>query len=148
MWIRWADLPAWGNGERRIPFPEDKGRPERFHLEPRLRGRILWLMEERNQLREQSQGGLSNRPPFSKSLLWDVSEDSIDWEKHRGFVIGRVLNRGKWSDWQTLKQLYPLDVIREEVIRIPDLSPKAIAFCAAVLGLRKNQFRCQTTSPS
>ena len=86
-------------------------------------------------------------PPFSESLLWDVSPDSIEWEAHRGFVIGRVLNRGKWSDWQTLKKLYSLNVIAEEVTRIRDLSPKAVAFCMAVFDLRKEQFRCQNPSP-
>ena len=85
--------------------------------------------------------------PFSENLLWDVSPDSIDWDEHRGFVISRVLNRGKWSDWQALKERYSLEIIAEEVTRIRDLSPKAIAFCVAVLGLSKEQFRCQNPSP-
>lgn len=86
-------------------------------------------------------------PPFSKNLFWDTSPDSIDWNEHRGFVIGRVLNRGQFSDWETLKQLYSLDVIGEEVTQIRDLSPRAVAFCMTVFDLRKDQFRCQRAIP-
>ncbi|MEM9280449.1 MAG: hypothetical protein AAGA96_01360 [Verrucomicrobiota bacterium] len=59
-------------------------------------------------------------PCFSESLFWDVSSESINWTAHRRFVIGRVLNRGKWSDWQSLKQLYSLEVIEEEVTVVSD----------------------------
>lgn len=85
--------------------------------------------------------------PFSEYLFWDVAPDSIDWEKHRRYVIGRVLNRGVWSDWKALKTLYSLEIIAEEVILIRDLSPKAVAFCMAVFDLKKEQFRCTNPTP-
>ena len=85
---------------------------------------------------------------FSENLFWDVSSESIDWTAHRRFVIGRVLNRGKWSDWQSLKQLYSLEEIEEEVTQVRDLSPKAVAFCMSVFDLKREQFRCQNLIPS
>lgn len=41
---------------------------------------------------------------LSPSLFWDVDCEVLDDEKHRRFVIGRVLERGKMQDWIKTKE--------------------------------------------
>ena len=41
---------------------------------------------------------------LSPSLFWDVDCEVLDDEKHRRFVIGHVLERGKMQDWIKTKE--------------------------------------------
>ena len=36
---------------------------------------------------------------LSKTLFWDVTPDSVDWIRHRDWLMQRVLERGTWEDW-------------------------------------------------
>jgi len=87
-------------------------------------------------------------PQLSPSLLWDVSIDAIDWQANRRWVIERVVSEGTWSDWQELVRYYTLATIKQEVLQLPSLPPKPLAFLAIVFNLPLGEFRCYTLKSS
>ena len=86
--------------------------------------------------------------PFTQALFWDCDPKALDSRKHRKFIIARVLNRGRMSDWRSLKQLYSDEELRHEVVGLRDLNPKALAFCSIYFDIPKETFRCFTKTPS
>ncbi len=84
---------------------------------------------------------------FSSHLFWDCDRVKLDPKRHARFIIGRVLARGTWADWQELKRRYPTDRLRDEVIRIRVLDRKSLAFCSAIFKIPREEFRC-TKQPS
>ena len=55
---------------------------------------------------------------FSKNLFWDVDATGLNKQKHRRFIIERVLTRGRMSDWWVLIQLYSFLIIKREIVQI------------------------------
>ena len=86
--------------------------------------------------------------PFNRVLFWDCDFNSLDFENHRLFIIGRVLTRGQWSDWQALRELCSKESLAADVVQIRDLDPRTLAFCSAYFDIPKEQFRCFTKTPS
>ena len=82
---------------------------------------------------------------LTPSLFWDVDISEIDEEKHRRYIIQRVIERGDLSDWNSLKNRYSLEVIVEEAQKMRTLDPKALAFISCVGNVPKESFRCFTT---
>jgi hypothetical protein len=37
---------------------------------------------------------------FSPHLFWDVDAETLDLEKHKTYIIRRVMEYGKLNDWQ------------------------------------------------
>jgi hypothetical protein len=35
---------------------------------------------------------------LSKTLFWDVAQESVDWDRHRIWLVERVLTRGNWDE--------------------------------------------------
>lgn len=40
---------------------------------------------------------------FSSHLFWDIDRDKLDWNKHRMYIVERVLEYGVLSDWKLLR---------------------------------------------
>jgi hypothetical protein len=36
---------------------------------------------------------------LSPILFWDVSQNTVDWDRHRVWLVQRILTRGTWEDW-------------------------------------------------
>ena len=81
---------------------------------------------------------------LSPSLFWDVDRENVDDEKHRRFVMQRVLERGSFDDWRLTKERYTLPTIVAEAQQMRSLEPKALAFIACVGGVHEETFRCFT----
>lgn len=79
---------------------------------------------------------------LSPSLFWDTPVDGIDEDKHKRFIINRVLERGSWEDWILTREHYTLDVIVREAQQMRSLQPKALAFIACVGDVPLESFRC------
>ncbi len=77
-----------------------------------------------------------------RTLFWDVTFESIDWQRHARFVIARVVSRGNLDDWYLLKKMYGTDRIKKEVVCIRSLDPKSLSFLSAFFDLDKKAFRC------
>jgi hypothetical protein len=82
--------------------------------------------------------------PLSRELFWDTPIEGIDPERHAGFIVERVLQRGRWEDWELVRKRYGFERLRELVKGLRDLDPRTQAFCRVVLRLRDEDFRCST----
>jgi hypothetical protein len=81
---------------------------------------------------------------FTPALFWDVDREELDIEKHRAFIVQRVLERGHDSDWMFLKRYYTIDEIVETARNLRSLEPTALAFAACIGNVEKESFRCYT----
>jgi hypothetical protein len=64
---------------------------------------------------------------LSPELFWDVDRNSVDLEKNARWLLGRVLERGRWEDWLLIRNHYGRQRIRmlSEGLKI---DPKAGSF--------------------
>ena len=85
---------------------------------------------------------------FSPILFWDVAADNVDLEKHRPWLIKRVLEKGRREDWITLRRLYSTEDLRESFRQLPSLERRATAFARAVLDLEQTELRCSKNRQS
>ena len=85
---------------------------------------------------------------LSPALFWDVDRESIDVDRHRRFIVQRVLERGNMKDWRLTKAHYTLPVIVAEAQQMRSLEPKALAFIACIGNVVESSFRCYTLRQS
>ena len=85
---------------------------------------------------------------FSDHLFWDVDRSELDLDKHRKFIVQRVLGHGQLPDWRLLRRCYPLETIVSTARQLRSLDPKALAFIACMGELPRESFRCYTTKSS
>jgi hypothetical protein len=81
---------------------------------------------------------------FSKHLFWDVNPDTLDLEKHKQYIIHRVLQYGLYHDWILIKNFYGLKEIGEMSIKIRDLDKKTANFISYICQIPKEKFQCYT----
>ena len=79
---------------------------------------------------------------FSKNLFWDVAPDSIDLESNSRYIIQRVLEYGRYSDWNLILSYYGIKTISDTATSLRSLDPKAVSFISAITNIPKEQFRC------
>ncbi|HMQ46214.1 MAG TPA: hypothetical protein PKA00_11085 [Saprospiraceae bacterium] len=79
---------------------------------------------------------------FSNNLFWDIEEDALDSEKNARFIIERVLSQGRLRDWFALVDLYGLDKIKHESLKIRYLDKVTLNFCSKLFNVPKSKFRC------
>lgn len=68
---------------------------------------------------------------LSEHLFWDVDRSGIDPERHIAWLTKRVLEYGRWRDWQILVEHYGKAKLADVVVHLRSLRPKAFAFCCA-----------------
>jgi len=85
---------------------------------------------------------------FSPHLFWDVNKKNLDFEKHKTYIVNRVMQYGLYRDWKNIKQIYGLNQITEIAKNIRDLDKKSLAFLSLLSGEPKNAFRCYTQTQS
>jgi uncharacterized protein DUF6922 len=66
--------------------------------------------------------------PFSQNLFWDTSVEKIDIEKHKIYIIERVLSHGLLADFYFLLQLYTSEEITIAVKKSKTLDKKTIKY--------------------
>jgi ribosomal protein S8 len=79
---------------------------------------------------------------FSKHLFWDIDEEELDMEKHKAFIVERVLDYGFINDWNTIKKYYSLDELGKIAMRLRCLSKKSLSFITVVTNTKKEDYRC------
>lgn len=89
--------------------------------------------------------GIINK--FSEHLFWDTRTDIVDMEKNAPYIVQRVLEYGKLSDWKLLLSFYGLYRIVDIACNLRTLEPHALSFISTVSGIPKNQFRCCIMKP-
>jgi hypothetical protein len=84
---------------------------------------------------------------LSEHFLWDVDRTGVDPERHASWLSKRVLEYGRWSDWQILVSHYVKPRLTELVISLRSLQPRTFAFCCAWFELPPSSFRCSASMP-
>ena len=79
---------------------------------------------------------------FSRLLFWDVDPSEVDSEKHRKWIVQRVLEYGIWTDWVALVELYGRERICESAIVLRTLDEKAAAFISVLSRVPVEKFEC------
>ena len=85
---------------------------------------------------------------FSRHLFWDVDPATLDLERHRKYVIARVLEFGTLEDWRLLLRRFTLESLIATAQTFRTLDPKALSFLAALGNVPRSSFRCYTLRPS
>jgi hypothetical protein len=85
---------------------------------------------------------------LSKVLFWDTNFDTLDYQKHKEYIIEKVLVYGKISDWRQIQAYYTNDVIKEVAVNLRNLDAKTLAFLSVIFDIPKQKFRCFITPPS
>ncbi|WP_250631052.1 DUF6922 domain-containing protein [Rhodoflexus caldus] len=81
---------------------------------------------------------------LSKVIFWDTEYSKLDYEKHRNYIIERVLIYGKVTDWRAIQAYYGNDIIKQVAINARNLDAKTLAFVSNLFDIPKQQFRCYT----
>ncbi len=78
----------------------------------------------------------SRLPSEVAVLFWDVDPDEIDLDRHRDYVMERVMSRGTWDAMTWLRHIYPTQVLADFVRRKGStaLAPREHAYWALVAG--------------
>lgn len=79
---------------------------------------------------------------FSPRLFWDVDLTKFDLDKHKIFLVERVLQYGKLEDWTNLKNLYGRGKIKEISLEIRSLDAVTLSFLSTIFNIDKTEFRC------
>lgn len=82
---------------------------------------------------------------FSPHLFWDIDRSKLDWEKHRAYIVERVLVYGLWSDWQQLRSRLSVTEIAELAKKFRYLNDKDLNYISTISNIPKEEFRCYTT---
>lgn len=77
-------------------------------------------------------------------LFWDVDATTLDWDKHAGLIVERVIERGNFKNLQLLEQFYEKDKITTIIKNITYLHPKDIAFVHTYFKIPLNDLKCYT----
>ncbi|MGN6396124.1 MAG: DUF6922 domain-containing protein [Mucilaginibacter sp.] len=83
-----------------------------------------------------------NKPILSKRAFWDVNMDTIDYEKHAGYVVEKVIERGKDDDFKNLLKFYGYQRVKELALQANWLSDISINFCCALFKVKPTDFKC------
>ncbi len=71
----------------------------------------------------------------NKKLFWDVEFKKLDYEKHSGFIIGRVLSFGDIKDYQIIKKKYGIKKIKSVAEKISYPNKKSLNFWNIIFNL-------------
>ncbi|MBI2896152.1 MAG: hypothetical protein HYY06_21520 [Deltaproteobacteria bacterium] len=77
-------------------------------------------------------------PPDSVlRLFWDVDPSTVDIDRHRDYVIERVMARGGWSAMCWLRRVYAKEALADFLQRrgASRLAPRDLAYWALIAGL-------------
>jgi len=82
--------------------------------------------------------------PFSQYLFWDTPIEKIDTEKHKNYIVERVLTRGLLSDFYFLLQLYTSEEITVAVKKSKVLDKKTVNFCSHYFKIPQNELHASS----
>lgn len=87
-------------------------------------------------------------PIFINNIFRDIDSMSIDFIKHKKYVISRVLHYGSRDDFLALVDYYGYHTLQQEILSINNLSIRIINFLCFYFNLERHQFACYTKKQS
>jgi len=88
---------------------------------------------------------------YKVQAFWDVPLESIDYEKHRDFIIGRILQYGGLEGIRWIFENYGRQSIKRVVMNSRSLSIRTAHFWAVYFSIPISKIRClskQMQSPT
>lgn len=85
---------------------------------------------------------------LSPVLFWDVDISQIDMDKYPSFFVQRVLEYGKWSDWNILVNYYGKEKIVNICMNLRSLDPVCLSYICAISNTKKEDYRCYRIAQS
>jgi uncharacterized protein DUF6922 len=80
------------------------------------------------------------KPPVPDEVLrlfWDVDPAAVDLERHRDYVLDRVMTRGGWVAMKWLRATYAREVLADFLRgKGAMLPPRELAYWALIAGVR------------
>lgn len=84
---------------------------------------------------------------LSKQILfWDVDRKTMDPERHKRFIIERILARGDVEDFRWAKDRYGADILKEVLMTAKTLDAKSLSFWATYFSLSPDSLPTQGVS--
>jgi hypothetical protein len=82
---------------------------------------------------------VSDEFPFRQNLFWDTPIEKIDIEKHKRYIVERVVTRGFLQDFYILTKLYSTEDIKDALRKSRELDPKTVNFCSRYFHIPKSE---------
>lgn len=82
--------------------------------------------------------------PFSQYLFWDSEIADIELEKHKRYIIERVVTRGRMEDFEKLLTLYSKEEIQSALRKAKELDPKTRHFCSWYFEIPENELHASS----
>ena len=79
---------------------------------------------------------------FTPNLFWDADPADLDIDKHKAYVIARVLDYGRKTDWLLIRDYYGLETIRDIDLGIRTMYATSLSYVATLTETPEIQFRC------
>ena len=79
---------------------------------------------------------------LSPYLFWDTDPKEIDPEKHRRWIIERVVKRGNLEDFRLMMKYYTREQIVQSIKEIRSMDEKTLYFLSNIFDVPINEFRC------
>lgn len=85
---------------------------------------------------------INTKCPINPTLLWEYDLSTFDWWKGRTIVVQRVIERGDFSDFEGIYELYGgKDKVRDIIREIGKLSPINTNFVCRYFNLKKEDLK-------
>lgn len=78
-------------------------------------------------------------PERLRKAFWDTNFDALDVEKHKTFIIPRLLTKGGNDGFVWVLERYSIEALREAAVRSRDLTPVLANFFQQCLGLTREE---------
>lgn len=86
-------------------------------------------------------------PNLSHFSFWDVDQNTIDYDRHAGFVIIRVMEKGNEQDMKEMIRYYGKDEVISQLTSATSLMSTAIEAGKHLFHLKDSDFSCFTDTP-
>ena len=83
-------------------------------------------------------------PNISKRAFWDIDFKSLNFEKHRDYIILKVFDHGKWNDIVSIINFYGKNQVKKSLIDSEHLTEKALQLAIIIFKQPKSKFKCYT----
>lgn len=81
---------------------------------------------------------------LSDQAFWEVAFDKLDADKHKDFIITKVLNHGNWEDVLSVMVHYGKDTVRKCLINADYLQEHAIDLARWLVDVKPSELKCYT----
>lgn len=75
--------------------------------------------------------------PYTRKLFWDIPLENIDSQKHKDFIVERVIGRGGLYDFYYLLKLYTKEEIIGALKKSRSFDRKIVNFCSLYFHIPK-----------